>query len=459
MKHAMNDVLVLVPGIMGSSLYRDGRAIWDASLGAFTRALTTHYRALRELRLPAGIGDEAADDGVTPAALIADVRLPLGLWTFDLGYTRLVRFLKEAFELQSDPAQGPLNLIQFPYDWRLSNRYNGAKLRMVCESALSRWVEGHPERRDAKLVFICHSMGGLVARWYVERLGGSAQTRAIITLGTPHRGALGALDTLANGVRKGPARFREALTEFGRSLPSLYQLLPEYACIEQGDTLCKTTEISIPELEAARVRDAMSFYAELQAARELNQHRYALHPIGGHKQRTLTTARIEEAGLACSHEIEAQDERGDGTVPRLSFTPRDLSPAAAGAHYVADNHAGLVHNQAVFDHIEGVLTAKPIVHFAASTPIAVDMPEVLEAGETLTVRALDPPELPLEVLVDDGVSARPPQRLLASEGDVQATLRLPGPGVYRVVVRGVPPSGVQVQPITTVVTVWPTEVL
>jgi hypothetical protein len=33
----------------------------------------------------------------------------------------------------------------------------------------------------------------------------------------------------------------------------------------------------------------------------------------------------------------------------------------------------------------------------------------------------------------------------------------PGPGVYRVTVRGVPPTGVQVSPLTSVVLVWPTE--
>ncbi|HEX3706658.1 MAG TPA: alpha/beta fold hydrolase [Mycobacteriales bacterium] len=33
-----------------------------------------------------------------------------------------------------------------------------------------------------------HSMGGLVARYYVQRLGGDARVHTVVTLGTPHRG-------------------------------------------------------------------------------------------------------------------------------------------------------------------------------------------------------------------------------------------------------------------------------
>ncbi|HEY9376238.1 MAG TPA: alpha/beta fold hydrolase [Jiangellaceae bacterium] len=35
---------------------------------------------------------------------------------------------------------------------------------------------------------VAHSMGGLVARYYVQRLGGHAKVRTLVTLGTPHAG-------------------------------------------------------------------------------------------------------------------------------------------------------------------------------------------------------------------------------------------------------------------------------
>lgn len=35
-----------------------------------------------------------------------------------------------------------------------------------------------------------HSLGGLIARYYVQRLGGDARVDTLVTLGTPHRGSL-----------------------------------------------------------------------------------------------------------------------------------------------------------------------------------------------------------------------------------------------------------------------------
>ena len=114
----------------------------------------------------------------------------------------------------------------FAYDWRLSNRWTAELLKERVESALTRWRESAPERSDAKVVFVCHSMGGLVARWYLDVLGGAEIARALVTLGTPHRGALKALEQLVNGVRKGPGPLKVDLTGFARSLPSSYELLP-----------------------------------------------------------------------------------------------------------------------------------------------------------------------------------------------------------------------------------------
>lgn len=181
----------------------------------------------------------------------------------------------------------------FPYDWRLSNRYNGRRLQEVAGTALERWQSQGGRFADAKLILIAHSMGGLVARWYLDRLGGAAVTRKLITLGTPHRGALKALEQLVNGVRKGPGPFKANLTSFAASLPSLHQLLPEYACIDEQGGLRKTTELTVPNLTTVMVRDAMTFHDEIDAGRKATgANSYELHPICGFKQATWTSARI-----------------------------------------------------------------------------------------------------------------------------------------------------------------------
>lgn len=43
-----------------------------------------------------------------------------------------------------------------------------------------------------RIHIVGHSLGGLVARYYVQRLGGDARVHTLVTLGTPHKGTLAA---------------------------------------------------------------------------------------------------------------------------------------------------------------------------------------------------------------------------------------------------------------------------
>ena len=53
-----------------------------------------------------------------------------------------------------------------------------------------------------KVHVIGHSLGGLVARYYVQRLGGDARVHTLCTLGTPHAGTLSARITPQKLVRQ-----------------------------------------------------------------------------------------------------------------------------------------------------------------------------------------------------------------------------------------------------------------
>ncbi len=44
--------------------------------------------------------------------------------------------------------------------------------------------------RSPKVILVAHSMGGLVARAYVERCGGTSRVAKVITIATPHHGSL-----------------------------------------------------------------------------------------------------------------------------------------------------------------------------------------------------------------------------------------------------------------------------
>jgi pimeloyl-ACP methyl ester carboxylesterase len=44
------------------------------------------------------------------------------------------------------------------------------------------------ESGHGRVDLVGHSLGGLIARYYVQRLGGDARVRTLVTLGTPHTG-------------------------------------------------------------------------------------------------------------------------------------------------------------------------------------------------------------------------------------------------------------------------------
>lgn len=235
------DVVVVLPGIMGSRLRQDGRIVWAPSAGSALRAITTFGQSVRGLQLPPGIGDGHPGDGVEPVGIMPDLHVLPGIWTPVKGYDKLLRRLRSLGyrDVDPDPAAPPGNLLPLSYDWRLSNRRNGQWIATKVEPALERWRAQGGQYADARLVFVCHSMGGLVARWYIEQRGGAEITRKLITLGTPYRGAAKAVEQLVNGVHKGLGRLALDLTEFARSMPSLYELMPEYACVESGGDLAK----------------------------------------------------------------------------------------------------------------------------------------------------------------------------------------------------------------------------
>lgn len=472
MTELTDDLIVVIPGIMGSTLSRidpdtgDRTPLWEPSgAGAFT-AVRTLFRSIRSLELPEGIGDDHPGDNVAPMSLVGDIRMPLGLWTFDVGYTALVDMIKKRFHVQDDPDKGPVNLITFPYDWRLSNRFNGARLGTVVEPALEQWRAQGGRFADAQVTFICHSMGGLVARWYIDHLGGASITRGLITLGTPHRGAAKAVEQLVNGIRIGPKMLCLNLTSLARSLPSIHQLLPQYACIDSADGLQNLRQVTLPEVDAGMVADAMDFHDSLAVGRTSSASQYTLRPIVGFKQRTATTLTISGTEAHTSETILGNNERGDATVPRLSATPQDVDPALGLT--IADNHGGIIHNGAAFDLIEGYLTGSTIVHKSAMVDLAVTMPETVSVGEEVTVQCeIDPDaQRPIEMTVTDHTGRATVRRRLGrtepradtTDDQLAATWRPTEPGIYRVSIQGATRAALTaVRTIDSVVTVWPDE--
>lgn len=451
----MHDLIVVLPGILGSTLAKDDKLVWAPSAGAVLRAITTLGKDIKAMELPQGIGDEHPDDGVRPVSLMPDLHVLPGLWSANIGYDALLNWLRSKFHLIEAPQDDPdhfANLLPIPYDWRLSNRYNGRRLKTIIEPALEKWRSQHPSMANAKVVFICHSMGGLIARWYIDREGGAEITRKLITLGTPHRGALNALEQLVNGTHVGLGPFALKLTQFARSLPSLYQLLPEYACIETPQGLMKTTEASVPELAASRIDDAMRFHAELDAAQSDD---YDLHPIVGFRQPTKTTARFERGRVVPIDTIEGNDEGGDGTVPRLAATPARFRPDSPSIHSAADRHGALQSNRSVLDELEFTLGARSVPYRAArQAEISVTVEELVMRGEPLVLSATlsDGSRTRIRATVNNETGREVTSTLL--EPDRPVTISPLPPGGYTITIGAVGTAATRIAPVTCPILVW-----
>jgi pimeloyl-ACP methyl ester carboxylesterase len=351
--NSMPDVIVCIPGITGSVLRKDGKDIWNISGSAIFDALKSLGGSFQELKLEDDPVDADDVDGVQATSVIRDVHLIPGIWQID-GYTKLVNHIQANFAAKLNE-----NLFEFAYDWRRDNRVASRQLATKARRWLDTWrtKSGNP---DARLILIGHSMGGLVARHFLECREGWRDTRQLITIATPYGGALGSVGTLVNGKK---IKFFD-LTDVARSLTALYQLLPVYPCYDDGSgKLQRVAEATIPNLDQAKAKAALDFHLEIRAAveqhlkdQEYLDNRYDIRPIVGIKQPTAQSAILDGTKVKLLQRHGTEDLQGDGTVPRPSATPVEFKNHD-NEIYGAERHASLQNGDDVLFQLDGILTA------------------------------------------------------------------------------------------------------
>jgi pimeloyl-ACP methyl ester carboxylesterase len=452
-RQPMPDVVVLLPGITGSVLKKDGQVAWGFSGRVLASALLTRGASLRRALL---LAEDPADqdelgDGVVADALIDDLHLLPGLWKID-GYSKVADTIQARF----DVTEGE-NFFRFPYDWRRDNRVAARRLARESHGWLKHWRERG--NADAKLILVAHSMGGLVSRYFLEVLEGWKDTRALVSFGTPYRGSLNALDMLANGMKKGPGGFLD-LSALGRSFTSVYQLLPIYPCLDaDGGPMARVGEaVGVPNVDAARARDALAFHREIEDAVAQNrendaytQRGYRVYPVVGIAQDTLQSGRVRGEGVELLKSHDGTDHGGDGTVPRVSATPIEYS-AEGRDMFAATRHASLQNADAVLTQLDGLINSlyfdlggfrKPSL---SPVKVAIEVEDLFWRGEPIRVRARPEREdvqLIATLMHTDRGEAVGTMRLHDDvDGWQVAEFAPPGEGSYRVEVSG----GADVEP-------------
>jgi pimeloyl-ACP methyl ester carboxylesterase len=457
------DLVIVLPGITGSVLAQQDpkggkpKDLWAISGQALWQAVKSIGGSLHELAVPRHDPiNEAPETDIVATRVILDFHGVLGLGKID-GYTEVARTILDNFEV----ADGR-GFEWFPYDWRLSNRHSARRLAEFIKPRLEAWRKTHGA--DARVVLVAHSMGGLVARYFLEVLDGGhwRDCRALLTFGTPYRGSLSAVNFLANGYKKWAIRLC-TLTEVMRSCPSVYELLPTYRAIEVKGEWKRAKECgALPNMDGDYVKAGAAFHDEIEKA--VAEHRkevtyrnsgYLIRPFVGVGQTTLQSAVLAGDVLTASARMpdwvknKAAHAGGDGTVPRASAVPLEFS-AEALESYVGERHGSLQRNEYVLDDFcERLRTMQaggleefrgPIKAARQRRTIDLQVEDLFLPGEPVLIRARmsDGGALAGGLVAKVTPVVGEPRELRFGDGTDGWELKLEGlaAGLYRVWVRG-----------------------
>ncbi|GHC58882.1 lipase [Streptomyces cinnamoneus] len=121
---------------------------------------------------------------------------------------------------------------------------------------LGRHVEEVCARTGRERVdMVGHSLGGLIARYYVQRLGGDARVRTLVTLGTPHGGTRVAPLMSAHPLVRQMRPDSDVIAELGEPAPHCTtHFISFWSDLDQIMVPVETAAIDHPDLISRNVR-------------------------------------------------------------------------------------------------------------------------------------------------------------------------------------------------------------
>lgn len=365
--------VVLVPGIMGTSLLLDGEQVWPPSAWD----VVTGYDDI----------DKLMDDRVEVGEIIEKASIK------SIYRTLLRDLLACGYAEQSVERR----LIAYPYDWRRSNELAAAGLVARLDAEVD--AVGLPD----DVTLIGHSMGGLVIRRVLE--GGDATSRPwfgrlrrLITLGTPHVGAPLALWRVTGHEKVLGVRPRDiARMAADPRFPAMYELVgPSTTAFVVDQPLRGELPTAVDRFHADlvaglrltpdNVAAANRFWSRLDLDRRPAHVLYFF--VGGSAHETLTSCSTDRAVL---HSVMT-DGGGDGTVP-VSSAIVDTIPHG----FSRKDHVRIFEDRDVREALYAFLDAPLDVHpQAADGTEAVGAPDRLGISVSKDVYA---PDEPIQIVV------------------------------------------------------------
>jgi len=245
--------IILIPGLFGSHLTDSitSKNVWG-TFNSVDLVRGFSIAELTELALPMGYGKSLAHckDNVSPTSLLNsfDINL-LGFHIKKSAYDKLISILEDAGyadsqkELPDD--KNYYTLFTFYYDWRRDISENAILLSEFIEKK-KMYIQGEYEKfygiknYDIHFDLIAHSMGGLLARYYLNfynsempqdgsilkpNWGGSNNIDKLIIIGAPNAGYLDTCFELTNGLQMAKHMPIYPPAIIG-TFPSYYQMMP-----------------------------------------------------------------------------------------------------------------------------------------------------------------------------------------------------------------------------------------
>ncbi|KOG14409.1 MULTISPECIES: lipase family alpha/beta hydrolase [Streptomyces] len=126
---------------------------------------------------PSGIVAERLSPSAPPAAAALPGRRPVVLLHGFVDNRSVFVLLRRALARHGRDHVESLNYSPLTWDLRAAAEELGRRVEETCART-----------GQAEVDVVGHSLGGLVARYYVQRLGGDARVRTLVMLGTPHSG-------------------------------------------------------------------------------------------------------------------------------------------------------------------------------------------------------------------------------------------------------------------------------
>lgn len=297
--------VVIVPGMMGSELWRGSERYWPNPRYLFTNPEKFAY---------------SEQNTFEPRGLVSEVVIVPNLVKLEQ-YGRLGDYFEEGLGYERGK-----NLFEFAYDWRQDVRISARQLG----EAIEQWKIKPP------LILIAHSLGCLVSRYFVERAGGKNKVERLLLVGGPHYGVPQSLPGLLYGQGLLPfgllgERVRQVLI----TMPSAYQILPTFPCIyDQNNQAIDVLENEtwVAEKQRPLIRLAREFRQELGTHSSV-----PTVSIFGYGLKTTTGARVQRNADGQWQKVEfTYDTGGDDTIPDNSTVMEESE-----IHPVEQHHGSL----------------------------------------------------------------------------------------------------------------------